>query len=134
METEVFCIFLNLKKVKMETKELVSTWFKLWEQGDFENLPLANGFEHSSPFGTISGKEQYLDLVRANRDKFLGHKFEILDALYSENKACVRYITRQEGNHEMEVSEWIYTEDNCIQTIHSYYHIGEIREERKLNS
>ncbi len=116
----------------MEIKDLVKRWFQLWESGDFNALPIAENFKHTSPFGTIDGKKTYLELVEANKDKFLGHRFELHDALYGESKACVRYTTTQ-GDFSMEVSEWYYVKDNLISEIIAYYHIGEIREERKLS-
>ena len=56
-----------------------------------ENLPIAENFKHTSPYGTLARKKQYMDLVESNRDKFLGNHFEILDEIYDGNKACVRY-------------------------------------------
>lgn len=116
----------------MKSKELVGTWFEKWESGDFVNLPLSDNFKHTSPFGSIEGKEQYIELVRANKDKFLGYKFEILDAVYETNKAGIRYKARQ-GDFSLDVSEWHYMENGLIIEIIAYYHIGEIREERQLN-
>jgi len=66
----------------MDVKELVRAWYEKWEEGDFHNLPLAENFKHTSPFGTIDGKDEYLNLVGANRDKFLGHRFELHDEIY----------------------------------------------------
>ena len=117
----------------METKTLVKKWFDCWENGDFQNLPISEDFKHTSPFGTIDGKKAYEDLVAANKDKFLGHTFEIHDGLYEENHACVRYTSRQ-GEFKLDASEWYYIEDGLINRIVSYYHMGEIRSERKIDN
>jgi len=117
----------------MDTKALVKSWFEKWETGDFLDLPLADNFSHTSPFGTIEGKEAYLDLVKANREKFLGYRFEIHDELYEEDRACVRY-TAVQGDFKLDVSEWYYFGNGLIEKILAYYHIGEIRDERKLDS
>ena len=116
--------------MKME-KKLVYTWFNKWELGQYHDLPISDGFKHHSPFGTIDGKSTYLNLIRKNEDKFLGHKFVILDEIFAEGKACVRYLAKQ-NDFKMEVSEWYYFENGLISEIHAYYHIGEIREDRKL--
>jgi len=116
----------------MKTRDLVESWFSTWESGDFESLPLADTFRHTSPFGTIEGKEAYMDLVRSNRDKFLGYRFEIHDVLYEGRRGCVRYTAIQ-GDFTLDVSEWLYVGDDSIEEIVSYYHIGEIREERELD-
>lgn len=117
----------------MNSEVLVKLWFKCWEEGDFRNLPVTDDFKHTSPFGTINGKSDYVALVEANKEKFLGYTFDIEDALYENDKACVRYIGIQ-GDFRLEVSEWYYLSGGLIQEIVTYYHIGEIREERQLNS
>ncbi len=112
-------------------EKLVKTWFEKWEKGDFHQLPITENFNHTSPFGTIEGKKAYVGLVAANKDKFLGYRFELHDALYENQRACVRYTAIQ-GDFKLDVSEWYYAENNLIDKISAYYHIGEIREERQL--
>ncbi len=117
----------------MSPKQLVKNWFDKWEEGDFLNLPISENFSHTSPYGTINGKEQYIKLIEANRDKFLGHRFEIHDGIYKENLACVRYTAIKE-NFSLDVSEWHYCKDGLIEKIIAHYNIeGEISEERKLS-
>ena len=116
----------------MNNSGIINTWYELWEKGDFTSLPLHEEFEHHSPFGVIAPKQNYLTLVSENKDKFLGYSFKIHDMIINDNRACVRYTAIQEKELEMEVSEWFYLENGLIKKIHSYYHIGEIREERKL--
>jgi len=113
-------------------EQLVQEWFAKWESGNYKTLPISDDFSHTSPFGTIEGKSTYLELVEANTDKFLGQKFEIHDALFDVDKACVCYTARQGENFRLDVSEWYYQKGNEIQKIIAYYHIGEIRDKRKL--
>jgi len=116
----------------MELKQLVKIWFEKWETGDFLNLPISDNFIHTSPYGTIDGKKQYIELVEANRDKFLGYHFELHDEIYEEDKACVRYTAIQ-GDFTLDVSEWYFLNEGLIQSIVAYYNIeGEISDERKL--
>jgi hypothetical protein len=117
----------------MELKRLVKQWFAKWEEGDFHHLPVSENFRHTSPFGTIDGKKQYISLVEANKDKFLGYRFEIHDEIYDKNKACVRYTAIQ-GDFTLDVSEWYFVKNDLIEAIVSYYHIGEIRDDRKLSN
>ncbi|MGW9686471.1 nuclear transport factor 2 family protein [Flagellimonas sp. 2504JD1-5] len=116
----------------MEINKLIQQWFAQWEKGDFLNLPITDNFKHTSPFGTINGKETYIKLVQENRDKFLGYKFEIHDAIYASSKACVRYSAKQGNDFNLDVSEWYYIKDGLIEEIFAYYHIGEINIERKI--
>jgi len=115
-----------------ELKKLIHQWFSKWREGDFYKLPISKNFKHTSPFGTIDGKEAYVKLVEANKEKFLGYQFETHDEIYGDDKACVRY-TAVQGDFKLVVSEWYYIKNNLIEEIIAYYHIGEIREERKLS-
>ena len=117
----------------MGTRRLVKKWFDKWEKGDFLNLPISENIKHTSPFGTINGKKEYFSLVESNKDKFLGYRFEIRDEIFDKDKACVRYTAIQ-GDFKLDVSEWYYVQNDLIEEIVSYYHIGEIRDERKLKS
>lgn len=116
----------------MDSKQLVIDWFSKWTEGDFLNLPISDNFKHTSPFGTIESKKTYLELVQQNADKFLGYEFTIIDGIYGDDKACVRYTALQ-GEFSLDVSEWYYFEDGLIEEIVAYYHIGEIREDRELD-
>ena len=118
----------------MDIKTLVKVWFEKWETGDFLNLPISENFKHTSPYGTINGKKAYIDLVEANKDKFLGHRFEIHDEIYEPDRGCVRYTAIQ-GDFRLEVSEWHYPKDGLVDEIVAYYNIkGEISDERKLQN
>lgn len=117
----------------MELQRLVKEWFGKWEGGDFLDLPISENFKHTSPFGTINGKKDYISLVEENKEKFLGYRFEIHDEIYDKDRACVRYTAIQ-GDFTLDVSEWYYVKNDAIEEIVAYYHIGEIRDERKLSN
>ena len=118
----------------MDTKNIVKEWFEKWKQGDYMNLPLAENFKHTSPFGVINGKQKYLDLVKENEDKFLGQTFELHESIYEADRACVRYTAKQGEDFSLAVSEWYHIKNNLIEAVIAYYHIGEIREERKIEN
>ncbi len=116
----------------MDIADLVDRWFKIWTNGDFENLPLAESFQHTSPYGTFQKKE-YIQLIEANRDKFLGNSFEFHDRIITGDKACVRYTVNKD-DFTMEVTEWHYAKEGLLDKIIAYYNIeGEISESRKLS-
>ncbi|NNF04320.1 MAG: nuclear transport factor 2 family protein [Rhodothermales bacterium] len=116
----------------MNIKHFVDEWFERWVTGDIDKLPISPGFKHTSPFGTIDGRDAYLKLVEENRDKFLGYRFERHDGIYEKNRACVRYTAIQ-GDFVLDVSEWFYSDGEAIDEIIAHYHIGDIREERQLD-
>lgn len=116
----------------MNTEQLIQNWFEVWENGDFENIPVSEDFVHTSPYGTIEGRDAYLNLVATNREKFLGHSFKIHDIIMEGDRACVRY-SGIKGDFQLEVSEWHYIRNEEIVEIVAYYNIeGEISEARKL--
>ena len=108
----------------MDLRRLVQTWFQKWEEGDFRGIPVTDGFVHTSPYGTITGKDAYLELVEANADQFLGYRFEIHDELYGEDRACIRYTARAD-DFALDVSEWFHAEEGAISSVASYYNVGE---------
>lgn len=116
----------------MTTENLIRKWFYCWEIGDIKHLPITENFKHTSPFGTIEGKKNYLELVNNNKEKFLNHTFLLHDVICNKQKACVRYTAIQE-DFKLEVSEWYVIKNKLIQEIIAYYHIGDIREDRLLN-
>jgi hypothetical protein len=69
----------------MGSHKLVLDWFGKWEKRDYYNLPIIDDFSHTSPYGTITGKEAYLNMVESNEDKFLGYRFVLHDILAEEN-------------------------------------------------
>ena len=116
----------------MKAELLVKRWFDKWRLGEYRDLPVADSFIHTSPFGTVTGRKTYIDLVESNKDKFLGYQFEIHDEIYDGDRACVRYTARQ-GDFSLDVSEWYYIKNDLIEEIIAYYHIGEIKDGRKLS-
>lgn len=114
-----------------EMRALVREWIDGWERGNYRDLPLADEFRHTSPYGTIVGRKSYLDLVEANREQFLGYRFEIHDELYDKDKACVRYTGTHEG-FVLEVSEWYFARAGEIVEVVAYFNVGEISEEQRL--
>ena len=117
----------------MLVQKLSREWFKKWEEGSFLDLPITNDFLHKSPFGIIKGKDNYLELISNNKDKFLGYKFEIIDEIYLANTGCIRYKATQ-NEFLLDVCEWHYIENDLIKKIVSYYHIGEIQKGRQISN
>ena len=103
----------------------VASWFRCWETGELDELPISDNFSHSSPFGLIEGKQRYLEIVNKNRNDFLGNTLTVLKEINEANKVCVQF--KQENNNtglEMVVCEWYEIENNTILSIQSFYNIG----------
>ena len=110
----------------MSIQDLVATWFEFWTTGNFEDLPLAEDFTHSSPYGKVEGKEAYLNLARANKEAFTGNTFHIHETIFDEYRGCIRY-TMKSPTGALEVSEWIYETNGLISKIIAYYNLQEER-------
>lgn len=108
----------------MVMRDLVTAWFQSWESGRFRDIPVTPEFVHVSPFGSVDGRDAYLSLVEANVDAFLGFTFQIHDAMFDDERACVRYTATRDGN-DLEAAEWFYGSPDGITKIISYYNVGD---------
>jgi hypothetical protein len=104
----------------MRPKDLIFTWFSIWESGNYNDLPLTEDFSHTSPYGTLEGRTEYLNLVAANEDKFLGHTFQIHDLLIGSDRACIRY-TAIKDEFSLDVTEWHFFRGDKICKIIACY-------------
>lgn len=102
------------------SRNLVDAWFDAFRTKDISKLELAEDFVHSSPFGEISGREAYLELVRENAEAFFSPKIEILDVFECGDKYAVRYLV-----DENPACDCIYVRGGEISRIHSYYNVGQ---------
>ena len=104
----------------------IQHWFDAWDSVQPENIPVTDDFAHTSPFGTISPKSKYMDIVAKNRENFLGNQIIILDYIQEDNSHCVRYSLKNENTGlEMSVCEWLILEGGLIREVHAYYNIGD---------
>ncbi|MBT8234927.1 MAG: nuclear transport factor 2 family protein [Bacteroidia bacterium] len=110
----------------MTIQELVTAWFELWTTGNFEELPLAENFTHTSPYGIVNGRENYMNLARTNKEAFTGNTFDIHETLFDGNRGCIRY-TMKSPTGTLEVSEWIHESNGMISKIIAYYNLQEER-------
>ncbi len=113
--------------MKSELPKPVAQWFACWNSGNIENLPITDDFRHTSPFGTIETKARYMDIVRKNRDTFLGNQLEVLKQIVDGNHVCVQFRQTREDDRkfDMPVCEWYRLEGDRIKEIESFYNIGD---------
>jgi len=105
---------------------VVKQWLSSWEQGRLEDLPITDDFQHTSPFGSIEGKARYLSIVGKNRADFLDNTFTVLAQITQGDRVCVQF---EQNNHstglQMVVCEWYQLQGELIQSIHSFYNVGD---------
>ncbi|WP_223787527.1 nuclear transport factor 2 family protein [Marinicella meishanensis] len=104
----------------------VRRWLACWQNGRLDELPIADDFQHTSPFGTIADKARYLSIVGKNQADFLDNTFTVLVQLQQGDCVCVQF---EQNNHstglQMVVCEWYQLQDGLIQSIQSFYNVGD---------
>lgn len=104
---------------------VVKKWFHCWETGNIEELPIAEDFSHTSPFGTIATKERYLDIVNKNKKDFLGNTLTVTKQIREGNNVCVQFEQKNSNTGlEMTVCEWYVIDGDTIKEIRSFYNVG----------
>lgn len=104
---------------------VVKKWFRCWEKGNIEELPIADDFSHTSPFGTIKPKAKYLEIVGKNRKDFLGNTLTVTQQIKEGSQVCVQFEQKNKNTGlEMTVCEWYVLEGDLIKEIRSFYNIG----------
>lgn len=99
--------------------EIARTWLRAWDTGDLSLLGLAPDFVHTSPFGRIEGREEYLRIVEPmSRKSVVG--MTVRDVLEAEDRAAIAYELETTAG-AVEACDWIYVEDGRIREIHAYY-------------
>lgn len=101
-------------------RKLIDGWFDAFREKDISKLVLAEDFTHTSPYGVISGRKAYLDLVRENSEAFFSPVLEVLDVIEDGDKFAVRYLVNKNP-----ACDCIYVRNDQIAEIFSYYHVGE---------
>ncbi len=118
----------QLEDIELKTHKIdpvVEKWFACWESGRIYELPIADNFRHTSPFGTIETKARYLEIVEKNRKDFLGNKLTIIKQIKEGNNVCVQFEQMNINTGlEMIVCEWYVLDGDQIKEIRSFYNIG----------
>ena len=99
--------------------QLAKTWIEAWNEGKPDDIPLAENFTHSSPFGTVSGREKYLNWVKPLAAKNVA-SLKIIRILGDENEAAVWFEMKTQGSVVRTV-DWLQTQGGEISSITSFY-------------
>lgn len=105
--------------------KLIEKWFQCWNSGEIDDLPIADDFIHTSPFGIIESKPRYMEIVNKNRQDFLGNKLSVIKHICQGNQACVQFEQHNSNTGlQMTVCEWYELEGDVIKSIRSFYNVG----------
>lgn len=104
---------------------IVKKWFDCWNTGNIDDLPIAEDFRHTSPFGTIASKQRYLEIVNKNKADFLSNTLTLINHLAQGNEVCVQFEQQNSNTGlEMTVCEWYVIQGRLIKEIRSFYNVG----------
>lgn len=102
-----------------EAEALARAWIDGWNAGKPDDIPLANDFSHTSPFGTVSGRDDYLAWVKPLAAQNVT-SLNIVKTM-AEGKACAVWFEMGTPNGVVNVCDWVETQDGQIVAITSFY-------------
>ena len=108
-----------------DAEQLARAWIEGWIAGTPENIPLADDFVHSSPFGTVSGRDRYLDWVRPMAAQNVA-SLNILKTLGGKSEAAIWFEMKTPGG-VVQVCDWVESKNGEIVAITSFYDASSLR-------
>lgn len=103
-----------------EVEALTREWITVWTNGDPRAYPLSDDFQHSSPFGTVEGRQRYLDWVIPLAAENVA-ALTIEDVLVSGMQSVIRYRQEQPGGAVMNACDWLQFDNGKLARVWSYY-------------
>ncbi len=102
------------------TAELARGWIEAWIRMDLDWLRtnLALDFVHTSPFGRLEGRNEYLDTVSAIA-RAHEHELVIIDVVADGDRAAVRFENRTPQG-TVHTCDWVSVARDRITAVHSY--------------
>jgi len=114
------CVTAGCGMNEHEVDRLSRQWILVWNDGDPTTLPLAEDFEHTSPYGRLSGRQHYLDTVMPMAKQNVS-TLTIEDVLVSGNASVVRYQVKSPSGETMPACDWLTFRDGELASVRSYY-------------
>ncbi len=102
-----------------ESVRLARAWIDGWNAGKPEEIPLAREFTHSSPFGTVKGREKYLDWVKPMAAENVT-TLKIVKTLGGDGNAAI-WFEMITPNGTVQCVDWVETSNGEIVSINSFY-------------
>ena len=109
-----------------EAEKLARTWIEMWQAGTPDDIPLAENFVHTSPFGRLEGREFYLETIKPASKKNVA-ELKILKTLGNDHEAVIQFEMYTAGGM-IPCCDWVMVEGDQITAIHSFYDATTLRE------
>lgn len=108
-----------------EAERLARAWIEGWIRSTPDQIPLADEFVHSSPFGVVAGREKYLEWVKPLAAKNVA-SLKILKTVGNQFEAAIWFeMTTPQGT--VPCCDWVEVEDGEIIAVNSFYDASDLR-------
>ena len=98
---------------------LAREWIERWNDGTPDEIPLADDFYHTSPFGRVGPRDAYMEWVKPSSAKNVTD-LRIKRIIGAGNEAAIHFdMVTPKGT--IPVCDWITAKDGLITEIHSFY-------------
>lgn len=104
--------------------ELARIWIECWNEGTPDLIPLAEDFSHTSPFGRVDGREDYLEWVKPLAAENVT-ELTIHRVIESEDQAAIHFEMETPAG-PIQVCDWVVAENGEIREIHSFYDASDL--------
>ena len=102
-----------------DARALAELWIRCWQEGRPDDIPLADGFIHVSPFGRLEGRQHYLRTVKPMAAQNVT-KLRVLGTLAAPDQAAIFFEMDTPGG-TIPVCDWVFSRDGLITEIRSHY-------------
>ena len=105
--------------MQKESEQLARAWIDGWNAGKPQDIPLAESFVHTSPFGVMQGREKYLETVIPMAAENVA-SLEINRVLSGDGEAAI-WFSMKTPNGVVQVCDWVQSEQGEIIAVTSFY-------------
>lgn len=116
----LLCFAQGCATSEHKLNQMSRQWILIWNDGDPEELPLADDFQHTSPYGHLEGRRLYLDTV-VPMAKQNAATLTVEDVLVSGTQSVVRYTVANPSGDTMRACDWLTFRNGQLVRVRSYY-------------
>ena len=102
-----------------KARHLAHLWIDAWNRGEPESIPLAETFVHTSPFGRIEGRANYLEKTKPVAQRNVT-ALTVLETIATSEAAAILYDV-QTPTGTLQACDWVFIEGETIVEIRSFY-------------
>ena len=105
---------------EQELEQLTRQWILMWNDGDPTTYPLAQDFQHISPYGRIDGRDVYLNTVIPLSKENVAH-LTVEEVVVTGNQSAIRYHLKRPSGETIQACDWLTFNDDKLSQVSSYY-------------